>query len=122
MQKRSEELVCFIVPARGPGYVQDGTRFSDPGAVYGVDTDGFLSGEQAVLGVAGRRLRTAVRVEDAVDVEQQQGSGYSHVTTPCSDGGETVAPPPRGEDRCRQTRTTVATLNSRRREAALDQR
>ncbi|NYT95852.1 hypothetical protein HW126_18950 [Salinispora sp. H7-4] len=41
---------------RGPGDVQYGAQFSDPGAVGGVDLDSFLAGKQGVLGVDDRRL------------------------------------------------------------------
>ncbi|MFF0471029.1 hypothetical protein ACFYPX_26770 [Micromonospora zamorensis] len=84
---------------------------------------GMVTTGRGVLGVAGRRLRTAVRVEDTVDVEQQQGSGYVHVTTPLSDGAETIASTTRpARTGAATVRTTVTTLNSRRREAALGQR
>ncbi len=75
-QERGQETVGVVVPGCGPGDVEDVPKLADPFPVRRAQADWFFSGEQIVFGEPFGACRGAIRVEDSIDVEQQDGARH----------------------------------------------
>jgi len=86
-QKGSQQAVGVIVPGRGPGDVEDMQELVDPFPVRRRQANGFFPGEQVVFGEPLRAFHGAVRIEDAIDIEQQSGARHLPSMDAASRGG-----------------------------------